>query len=432
MLSIVPLAVTFAVLPLQEPQFCCATDLSLDGLQEEMDWTGVLDEESFAALHELTTKDAPPLLGEMVEVAGMNCYLSKPMVGEPLGAIVVIHEWWGLNDHVKHWADRLASDGYVALSVDLYGGVVATTRDGAMSAMRSVDEADAIEKLKGAHAWLTNVEGDIKAERTACIGWCFGGGYSLKLAMAEPELDAAVVYYGRLATDPKKLSGIKAPLLGVFGNQDSGIPPKAVDAFAKAMEEAGKEVTLRRYDAEHAFANPSSGRYDAKNAAAAWKETRGFLCEKLWPAEPTGRVVGAGARALESDMPKGWTAGEGSAMRLMSFDLSPATNCVVFGFPKDVGGLLPNLNRWQGQMGAPDLTQEEADALPLIPIMGVLAPVLRVDGPYTVDKKKVEDGAMLVSYAYLGEETVVVKLLGTRTEVEAASDTFIAFCRSLR
>ena len=97
--------------------------------QDDMGWTGVLDEDAFAALHDLKEGEAPELRGEDIEVAGMDAYLSRPAHGEPLGAVIVIHEWWGLNDHVRHWSDRLASDGYVALAIDLYGGTVATTRE---------------------------------------------------------------------------------------------------------------------------------------------------------------------------------------------------------------------------------------------------------------------------------------------------------------
>ena len=400
---------------------------------QETGWTGVLDEKSFAELHELKEGDAPALRGEDIDVAGMGCYLSQPEAGEPIGAVIVIHEWWGLNDHVRHWTDRLASDGYVALAVDLYDGVVATTRDGAMNAMRSVEEEAATKKLRAAHAWLTDPEGAIKAERTGCIGWCFGGAYSLNLAIHEPELDAAVIYYGRLVTDVETLKSIEAPLLGVFGNEDRGIPPKSVDAFSKAMEEAGNDLTLRRYDAEHAFANPSSGRYDAENAAAAWRETRAFLCDKLWPDSKDDQLVGAGKRPLVFETPKDWSVEDGSEMRLKTFEVTEATSCVVFGFNGDVGGLVPNLNRWQGQMGADELTEDDANALPHIPVLGVLSPVLRTNGTYKdPEGNEVADGALLAVYTKLDDSTIILKMLGPRAEVDDASAGFLALCRSLR
>ncbi|KYF53935.1 dienelactone hydrolase, partial [Sorangium cellulosum] len=243
--------------------------------------TGLLSEEDFKALHQLRSDRAPPARGQSVEVAGTQAYLSLPKDAKaPIPGVVVIHEWWGLNEHIKHWTDRLAEDGYAALAVDLYGGKVATTPDDAMAAMKAVDEAKGIETVRAAHRFLTT-DARVSAPRTGSIGWCFGGAWSLKLAMNEPELDAAVLYYGRLVTDPAKLQAIKAPVLGVFGNRDEGIPPQVVNDFDKALHEAGVEHEVLRYDADHAFANPSGERYDTKAAADAWEKVRRFLAAKL-------------------------------------------------------------------------------------------------------------------------------------------------------
>ena len=210
-----------------------------------------------------------------VHVAGLPEGQSAPVPG-----VLVIHEWWGLNEHIKHWADRLAADGYAALAVDLYGGQVASDPDGAMSLMKGVDEAKAAEILKAAHEFLAS-DPRIQAERRGVVGWCFGGGWSLKHAISTPELDAAVIYYGRLVTDPAALGGIQAELLGVFGNQDKGIPPEVVQEFAGALEQAGKRIELHTYDANHAFANPSSQRYDQAAAADAWSHVRAFFKKTL-------------------------------------------------------------------------------------------------------------------------------------------------------
>lgn len=243
--------------------------------------TGLLSEEAFKALHELRPDKAPPARGQMVELAGSQAYLSLPLgATAPMPGLVVIHEWWGLNEHIKHWADRLADDGYAALAVDLYGGKVATTRDDAMAAMKSVDEARGLEIVRAAHHFLST-DARISAPRTGSIGWCFGGAWSLKLALNEPELDAAVIYYGHLVTDPKALKAIRAPVLGIFANQDEGIPPQVVNEFDKALQEAGVEHEILRYDAQHAFANPSGARYDTKAAADAWEHVRKFLAAKL-------------------------------------------------------------------------------------------------------------------------------------------------------
>lgn len=243
--------------------------------------TGALSEEAFKALHELRSDKAPPARGQRVDVAGMSAYLSLPAGAKPpLPAVVVIHEWYGLNEHIMHWTDRLAEDGYAALAVDLYGGKVATTPDDAMAAMKAVDDAKAIAALKGAHRFLVT-DPRIAATRTGSIGWCFGGGYSLKLALNEPEIDAAVIYYGHLITEPAALKAIRAPLLGVFGNLDKGIPPASVDAFDKGLHDAGVDHEILRYEADHAFANPSGARYNATAAGDAWDHVRRFLASRL-------------------------------------------------------------------------------------------------------------------------------------------------------
>lgn len=248
----------------------------------EMTITGVLDEASFAKLHTLTGEDAPPPRGEEIQVGGARAYLSLPEgAAAPLPAVLVIHEWWGLNEHIEHWTDRLAADGYAALAVDLYGGQVATDRETALQLMKGTDAEAAAKVLSAAHEFLAADE-RIKATKRGVIGWCFGGGWSLQHALATEDLDAAVVYYGQLVTDPKALAPLKAPVMGVFGNADTGIPPASVDAFEAAMKKAGKSLELHRYDdAPHAFANPSSGRYVPAAAEDAWAHARSFLAEHL-------------------------------------------------------------------------------------------------------------------------------------------------------
>lgn len=245
---------------------------------------GELDEKAFAALHELKEKAPPAPTGTMVEIAEQKHYLALPKVGKaPFPAIVIIHEWWGLNDHIKHWADRMAEQGYAALAVDLYGGVVAKNADEAQAAMKQVDAVVAVATLRAAFAFL-GTDARVLAQKRACLGWCFGGAMSLRLAIAEPKLDACVLYYGRLVEDEAELAKVQAPVLGVFGTRDRSIPEAKVAAFAATMTKLKKDVKVVRYDAEHAFANPSGARYDQKNAAAAWAEVKAFLQARLAPA----------------------------------------------------------------------------------------------------------------------------------------------------
>ena len=234
-------------------------------------------EEEFKAMHTPPTNVAPPRLGQRVQLGGTTAYVSIPAgKSAPMPGIVVIHEWWGLNENIEHWADRLAAEGYAAIAVDLYGGIVAKDANQASEAMKSVDRERAIGTMKAAVKFL-ETDPRIRAPKVASIGWCFGGGQSLNLALSEPSLDAAVIYYGRLELDPAKLAAVNAKVLGIFGTRDKSIPIADITKFESGLREAGKSVSIKLYDAEHAFANPSSAKYDEGSAAEAWGEARAFL-----------------------------------------------------------------------------------------------------------------------------------------------------------
>ena len=239
--------------------------------------SGAVTEEEFQKLHTLKDEKAPPPRGQWVEVAGARAYLSLPEGARaPLPGVLVIHEWWGLNEHIQHWTDRLAAEGYAALALDLYGGKVATTSEEAMALVKAVDAQRALEVVKAGHAFLEQ-DARVKAPRTGVIGWCFGGGWALRTAMAVPDLDAAVMYYGHPVTDPEQLKSIQAPLLAIFGTKDPSIPEATVDAFQQALDAAGVKHRVLRFEAEHAFANPSGKNYDARAASAAWQQAQLFL-----------------------------------------------------------------------------------------------------------------------------------------------------------
>jgi carboxymethylenebutenolidase len=254
-------------------------------------WTGDVSEESFRRLHELSAEQAPPPRGEGVDLGGSRGYLSLPE-GEARAAVIVIHEWWGLNDHVRHWTDRLAAEGYAALGVDLYGGQVATTPERAMELMRQVDDGAALEVVRSAVAFLDTDPRVAATERRGIIGWCFGGGWSLESALRLDGFAAVVMYYGRPVTDVERLRGLDGPLLGIFGTEDESIPPARVDELERALEEAGVEHTILRFDAPHAFANPSSGRYHAEAAGRAWAAVREHLARTLRGEAPGAREGG--------------------------------------------------------------------------------------------------------------------------------------------
>jgi carboxymethylenebutenolidase len=197
-------------------------------------------------------------------------------------AMIVIHEWWGLNDWVKEQASKLADQGYVALAVDLYRGKVATTADEAHEIMRGVPEDRVRRDLRAAFAFLA-AQPNVRPDRIGAIGWCMGGGYALDAALEEPGLAADVINYGHLATDPAALGKIQAPILGLFGAQDRGISPEDVKKFAAALEKMGKKIDVKIYDdAGHAFENPNNkDGYREADAADAWKRTVDFLAMTL-------------------------------------------------------------------------------------------------------------------------------------------------------
>jgi len=208
--------------------------------------------------------------------------LYTPAGKGPFPALVVIHEWWGLNDWVKEQASKLADQGYVALAVDLYRGKVATTPEMAHEIMRGVPEDRAKRDLHAAVEFLKS-QPNVRKDRIGSIGWCMGGGYSLDVALQEPDLAATVINYGHLATDSDALKKINAPILGIFGAQDRGIAPDDVRKFEQALKQLGKKVDIKIYDdAGHAFENPNNkDGYRPADAADAWRRTVDFLAATM-------------------------------------------------------------------------------------------------------------------------------------------------------
>ncbi len=209
--------------------------------------------------------------------------LVTPAAKGPSPAVIVIQEWWGLNDWVKNQARALAKEGYVALAVDLYRGKLATKQEDAHQYMMGLPEERAMSDLKGAFAFLAGRAG-VRKDRIASIGWCLGGKYSLKLAVAEPRLAAAVVYYGAPPIQSADIAAIKAPILGNFGGADEGPSPDQVKAFEAALKAAGKSADIKIYEgAGHAFANVDNpwGGYREPAAKDAWARTTAFFAAQL-------------------------------------------------------------------------------------------------------------------------------------------------------
>jgi carboxymethylenebutenolidase len=224
----------------------------------------------------------PVTAGEVVygtvEGQPVRGYLARPAstkAGETLPGIVVVHEWWGLNDNIRMMARRLAGEGYRVLAVDMYHGKVAETPEEARALMSAMTEARGLAHMTAASSSLRSRG----SARVGTIGWCFGGGWSLAAALDIPEaVDAAVMYYGRVVTERDRLARLDAPLLGLFGEADQGIPVARVWEMEATLKELGKDVEVRVYEgAKHAFANPSGQAYEPEAAADAWRRTVAFF-----------------------------------------------------------------------------------------------------------------------------------------------------------
>jgi carboxymethylenebutenolidase len=196
----------------------------------------------------------------------------------PAPAVLLIHEWWGLNDQINAVAAELANQEYVALAIDLFNGRSTASPDEAKALTQAMDPEAATDTLV---SWVHWLEKQPQATgKLATIGWCFGGGWSLRTSIATP-VDATIIYYGQVDQPADRLARLKGPVLGHFATRDTFINRPMVEGFERAMAQAGKSVTVYWYDADHAFANPTGARYDAADTKLAWERTLGFLRTNL-------------------------------------------------------------------------------------------------------------------------------------------------------
>lgn len=208
----------------------------------------------------------------------VSAYLTEPQGNGPFPGLIVIHEWWGLNNRVKKDAEDFAHNGYVALAIDLYHGKSTVSPDEARKLSGSIQQEQASLDLKSAFDYLKNMQ-NVDKNKIGSIGWCMGGGYSLKAAIEIPELSACVVNYGRLVTDTETLKKINCPLLGIFGENDQNINPTVVGTFKDALGKAGIKNKIITYPGVgHAFMNPDNPKlYNKQTTAEAKTEISTFL-----------------------------------------------------------------------------------------------------------------------------------------------------------
>ncbi|MBO0910297.1 MAG: dienelactone hydrolase family protein [Acidobacteria bacterium] len=212
----------------------------------------------------------------------VKAILGTPEGQGPFPGIIVIHEWFGLNDWVKEQASKLTGEGYVTLAIDLYRGKVAASGDEAHELMRGLAEDRVKRDLAAAFEFLSS-QPNVNKQRIGAIGWCMGGGIALDLALEEPKLAADVVNYGHVVTDPAEVKKIHAPILGLFGALDRGITTADVKKFGAELDRQGKKADITIYpDAGHQFENPNNQEaYRAKDAEDAWSKTVAFFDKTL-------------------------------------------------------------------------------------------------------------------------------------------------------
>ncbi len=215
--------------------------------------------------------------GEVTYFETTRGFLAKPEQAGSYPGVVMIHENRGTNDYFRGMAKQLASQGYMVLAVDLFGRSVETQEE-ARTLTSALDQNKATQNLRAAAQYLRS-QG---APKVASLGWCFGGGQSLTLALSGEPMDATVIYYGRLVTEEAQLAKIKWPVLGIFGDKDQGISVDSVKQFDAALDKLNITNEIYIYPGVgHAFANPSGMNYAANETKDAWAKTVTFLNKYL-------------------------------------------------------------------------------------------------------------------------------------------------------
>lgn len=210
-----------------------------------------------------------------VQVSG---YLARPE-GTPRAGMIVIQEWWGLNDDIKGIADRYAAEGYLALAPDMYHGQVTSEPDDARKMAMALERDKAAVEIDAAIAWLKQAHGVAKV---GCVGFCMGGGLTLATALRPSSgVDAAHVYYGGGMPDGAALSQIRVPVMGSYGGEDQSIPKEKVDELRDSLTKAGVDNDIKLYEgAGHSFFNHGHA-HDVEASADSWERSKAWFGKHL-------------------------------------------------------------------------------------------------------------------------------------------------------
>ncbi len=210
----------------------------------------------------------------MIEFEGIPGYLCRPSASNPLPSVVVIQEWWGLNDHIKDVAERLAHEGFVTLAPDLYRGVATTEPDEARKLAMELDRNRAVADIQGAVNYL-RAQSYVEPKKAGVMGFCMGGGLALWMALQGEHIGVSVAFYGgRMELDDETARAVKSPILGHYGEKDASIPLDMVRANEQKLLEHGQTAKFIIYpEAPHAFFNDTRESYRPEASQQAWAET---------------------------------------------------------------------------------------------------------------------------------------------------------------
>lgn len=235
--------------------------------------TGAAESES----NDLMTENVTYPDGEGGELMG---YLARPAAEGQYSAVIVIQEWWGLNEHIRDVTRRFASEGFVALAPDLYDGVVTTEPDEARKLVMELDMVQAVQEIGQAIDYVLDQQYTTGNE-AGIVGFCMGGRLVLQTVRVYDTVGAAVAFYGT-PLEPPQASEVQAPVLGLYGSEDSSIDVENVRAMEDALQEAGIEHEIEIYQgAEHAFFNDTRDSYNQAAAEDAWPRTLEWFRQRL-------------------------------------------------------------------------------------------------------------------------------------------------------
>jgi carboxymethylenebutenolidase len=254
---------------------CCAKPQAID------QFAAFSTKAGFSSIHdEPKVYEGDALKGEMKKIAtasGNDAFYYAYKKNEAKKYLLVFQEWWGLNDHIKHESDKYADSlSLNVVAIDLYDGKVATTREEAGQYMQS-------NKKERSQEIINTIIQSLGADaQFATVGWCFGGGWSMQASLlAGKQSKACIIYYGMPETDMEKIKSLNAEVLMVWPNQDQWINKEVVETFKMNMKTAKKKLTVKEYNANHAFANPSNPKYSKEMGDDAFKASIKFIKEKL-------------------------------------------------------------------------------------------------------------------------------------------------------